>query len=514
MKKYFLLVFSLFQLTAFSQRNVIFTINTQQERKEISPYIYGANQNILDSKNSLNITQNRFGGNRSTSYNWENNFSNAGNDYYFWNDWWLLSVYGLNDYKKYCPMPGVILKSFIDTTRKANVLTMITLPAAGYVAADSFHAVDCTAPCDRWVPTYIHKPGGKYVYPPDLKDNAVYVDEELNWLISMYGKSDKGGVKFYQIDNEPDIWNQNQKYIKPKLMTPSELADLNMNYSLMIKSFDPNAIVFGYVATSWWGLEGWINGKQYLAAMKKRSDSIGKRLIDVFDVHHYPYDVLTLTGNKEWDRLQAPRILWDSTFYIPSKVGPMGWFAAAPVLIKRWQSYIDNNYPGTKLAITEWSSATVATSIMDGLYCADMLGILGRENVYAANHFNNAKEYSAAAFKLFRNYDGNKSTYGEVNVKATTSDVPHATVYASVGNSSNDNTLHIIIINKDSVQQVEGTFKITSTMNYTKGTVYYFDEKSFELKKGQEVKVINNTFIYSLPKRSATHIILKATPKI
>ena len=81
MKKFFLLVFLLIQFIAFSQRNISFTINTLKDRKEISPYIYGANQSVLDTKNSLNITQNRFGGNRTTSYNWENNFSNAGNDY-------------------------------------------------------------------------------------------------------------------------------------------------------------------------------------------------------------------------------------------------------------------------------------------------------------------------------------------------------------------------------------------------------------------------------------------------
>ncbi len=510
MKRILQIFFIVQQLMVFGQRNVTFTINTLQDRHEISPYIYGANQCILDTKNSMNITQNRFGGNRTTSYNWETNFSNAGSDYFFWNDWWLLHIFGLNDYKKYCKVPGAIVKSFIDSARKAEVLPMITLQAAGYVAADSLHAVDCIAPCNRWVKSYTSKPGKNYVYPPDLTDSAVYVDEELNWLIRMYGKSDKGGVRFYQIDNEPDIWNQNQKYIKPVLMTPAQLADLNMEYSLMISSFDPNAVVFGYVATSWWGIEGWINGKQYLKEMKKRSDSLGTRLIDAIDIHHYPYDILKLTGNTEWDRLQAPRVLWDSTYYIPSKVGPMGWFASAPVLLKRWQKYIDDNYPGTKLAMTEWSSATVSGSVNDGLYCADMLGILGRENLYAANHFNNAQEYSEAAFKLFRNYDGKKSVYGNINVKATTSDIPHATVYASEEDGRNGKRLHIVLINKDTVQSVTGSFNINSSLNYTNGVAFYFDDNSFVVKEGKKIKSIKkNTFEYILPKRSATHIVLE-----
>jgi len=45
-------------------------IDTSAERKPISPYIYGSNQEL-----DATVTAKRFGGNRTTGYNWENNFS-------------------------------------------------------------------------------------------------------------------------------------------------------------------------------------------------------------------------------------------------------------------------------------------------------------------------------------------------------------------------------------------------------------------------------------------------------
>src|SRR5690348_14783039 len=57
---------------------VTFTIDTSAERTPISPYIYGTNQDLSGTER---WTLRRFGGNRTTGYNWENNASNAGSDW-------------------------------------------------------------------------------------------------------------------------------------------------------------------------------------------------------------------------------------------------------------------------------------------------------------------------------------------------------------------------------------------------------------------------------------------------
>ena len=61
-----------------------FTINSGQEVKAISPYIYGSNSSQI-----TNRTFDRSGGNRLTGYNWETNASNAGADWYHHSDYHL-----------------------------------------------------------------------------------------------------------------------------------------------------------------------------------------------------------------------------------------------------------------------------------------------------------------------------------------------------------------------------------------------------------------------------------------
>src|SRR5690242_13588733 len=63
---------------------VHFVIDPQQNAHLISRFIYGVNQSLDGALSNLTFT--RLGGNRWTAYNWENNASNAGNDYLFQND--------------------------------------------------------------------------------------------------------------------------------------------------------------------------------------------------------------------------------------------------------------------------------------------------------------------------------------------------------------------------------------------------------------------------------------------
>ena len=70
--------------------DVNFTVNTESGRQAISPLIYGTNQLLSGGEN---FTVRRFGGNRTTGYNWENNASNAGEDWYNSSDDFLCSHY-------------------------------------------------------------------------------------------------------------------------------------------------------------------------------------------------------------------------------------------------------------------------------------------------------------------------------------------------------------------------------------------------------------------------------------
>jgi hypothetical protein len=87
--------------------DVQFTINDGQNVREISPYIYGSN-----STNIVNRTFERSGGNRMTGYNWENNASNAGSDWYHHSD------FGLSNNNANAA-PGYAVRGMIDNAATA-----------------------------------------------------------------------------------------------------------------------------------------------------------------------------------------------------------------------------------------------------------------------------------------------------------------------------------------------------------------------------------------------------------
>jgi len=121
------------------------------EPAKISPYIYGSNQEL-----DATVTAKRFGGNRTTGYNWENNFSNAGSDWLHYSDTYLLEDGGVP--KGEWSTPASVVTTFHDKALSKNVpYTLITLQAAGYVSADGNGPVsqEETAPSSRWKSTFL-----------------------------------------------------------------------------------------------------------------------------------------------------------------------------------------------------------------------------------------------------------------------------------------------------------------------------------------------------------------------
>jgi hypothetical protein len=51
----------------------------------ISPYIFGSNHMKPDTIRDVGCTVNRWGGNRSSKYNWKRDVDNAGSDWFYMN---------------------------------------------------------------------------------------------------------------------------------------------------------------------------------------------------------------------------------------------------------------------------------------------------------------------------------------------------------------------------------------------------------------------------------------------
>jgi len=505
-----------------SQINVTMTVNSTVNRNTISPYVYGANEDSLRYPNPSNIPVNRMGGNRLTGYNWENNWSNAGTDWQNSSDNWIFQTQGLNS-STWQTVAGSGGYLWVDSALKNGANMLFTLQAAGYVAADGNGSVSCTAPCNRWIPVSARKPSGSFVYPPNLTDNAVYMDEYISFLTKRYGYAYQGGIKFYQIDNEPDLWNSTHPYIwGTTAVTPTQIFNKNLEYAKMIKDMDSSAKVVGLSSFGVYGWETMLDIKNFLKNFKTASDNAGKRLLDVVDVHIYPEEQSTtnirvtsatdVSTPVQIARVQAPRSLWDSTFVENSWVPGGAYGGQACMYIKRLKSYIDQNYPGTQLSISEWSYGG-NNDISGAVATADVLGIYGREGVYMSNYFGTLSgSYIATAYQLFRNYDGKKSTFGDLSLQALTNDNQNSSIYAASVSSTSDKELHLIVINKSNTQTLNATIKINSSVSYATGTYYGFDGTSQTIsKKGSIASISNNSFTLSLPAFGVYHVVLMSS---
>ena len=164
-----------------------FLIDVSRDTSTISPFIYGINASNVDP--GIGYTARRLGGNRLTGYNWENNASNAGSDWQQSSDDYMTSVFGIPYSRE--NIPGITLTAFHDTSLAHGSYTLLTLPAAGYVARDKNGTVDSAeaAPSNRWRRVLNFK-GAPFVTTPDTADSNVYIDEEVNFLASRYGHTE------------------------------------------------------------------------------------------------------------------------------------------------------------------------------------------------------------------------------------------------------------------------------------------------------------------------------------
>ncbi len=510
-------------------KEFLFTINPDLERKPISAYIYGASQTLTETEN---WAARRIGGNRMTGYNWENNASNAGQDWEHSSDNYLTWINNISSQEE--TIPAIVLTKFIDKAINYNNYALITLQMAGYVAKDKNGTVteDETAPSNRWAAVQAAK-GSSFSLTPDLADNTVYIDELVNFLVTRYGNaSTSTGVKAYCLDNEPGLWSDTHPRIHPEKTGCVELITRSVALSKAVKNVDPFCDIHGpalYGMSAYINLadDGWNDVKgsykwyidYYLAEMNKAGQADGRRLLDVLDIHWYPEAqgderIVNSAANSRKDkeaRLQAPRSLWDKGYYENSWIGQ--WFKEYLPLIPTLLESIDNHYPGTKLAINEYNYGG-ENDVTGGIATADVLGIFGKLGVYAACYWQMQEQtdYTSAALRLYRNYDHTGSTFGDMSVQAATDDKVNSSVYAAI-TGSNPAELHIVALNKDLDAAAECEIQIAGNMNYTSGEVWYFDADSPEVRYGGVITNIQNNILnYTLPRSSASHFVLYGAP--
>jgi len=158
--------------TGTAQIQHALVIDTTEDVHRISPYVYGSNQPDWGRDTGV-VTLMRAGGNRWTAYNGETNASDAGSDYLHQND----------DYHGGGSTPGGAIRERVEPAHAAGAAALVTVPIAGYVAADKDGGGDVAASPD-YLNTrfFVSRPGESTGTVPDTSDRVVYQDQMVRWI--------------------------------------------------------------------------------------------------------------------------------------------------------------------------------------------------------------------------------------------------------------------------------------------------------------------------------------------
>jgi hypothetical protein len=449
-------------------------VDVAANRRAIDPRIYGVNWADAAQLAALNVPLHRWGGNSTTRHNWKTNGDNRGSDWYF------ESIPGSG-------AQGAAFDDFVQLSRQNGSEPMVTIPLIGWVGKNgpggtklaSFSAAKYGAQqdCDwSWFPDACNgvRTNGTNVTGNDPSDanvasSAQYQKEWAQHLVARWGLAASGGVRYYLYDNEPSLWHHTHRDVHPGGQTMTELRDLMIAYGTAIRQADPGAV---FVGPEEWGWSGYFlsgydqkygnetgcwscapdkaanGGMDYmpwlLAQMQQHEQATGSRLLHVFSLHYYPQGGefgSDTSSSMQARRNRSTRSLWDPGYTDET------WIGDEVRLIPRMKEWVSAHYPGLATGITEYSWG--ADDHINGATAqADVLGIFGREGLDVGTRWvvPAAGTPTFKAIQMYRNYDGARSTFGDVSVKATAPSPDDIAAFAA--ERSSDGAVTVMAINK------------------------------------------------------------------
>lgn len=355
-------------------------INVLSDRHFISPYIYGgafpaSTAAITDS----GTTVVRWGGNASSTYNWQLGTDNADNDWYF-EDFTFCGLGGSNS----ATCADSDSRQWITDVQKAGsnpLMTMVMLPWVAQSpeqsvqqgnGSNNYHwvfSVSQDGACSSNVDPYNTDAGinlesncstamvassvqlNRAYYP--LLDNhsqscpgstCVY---RSDWAIALatafnnpapatacpISYSTITSCHFYDMDNEIDIWGSTHVDVHPNPSGYDELASVYLTEASNLKGWDPAAVRLGPVSCCWWFYWNGANNNDksahagidflpwWLNQIYWQDQIAGSRSLDIFDIHAYPDgpDMSNYTtAQKQAAAVSIYRDYWDPTLVSPS----------------------------------------------------------------------------------------------------------------------------------------------------------------------------------------------------
>lgn len=485
------------------------SVDTTDQTHAISPDIYGWNDYQLNptAAKAANITINRWGGDGSQRYNYQLDVLNSASDWYFENQTEATGVEDTSFFNQVIASNNSIGMKTLGTVDVLGWVsingTSCSFPVATYPNQAS---VDSGRQCGNG--TYADgvngctSSGGCNITGNDPTvtsksiDQATFAGGWVTYLVGKFGNAASGtGVSIYDLDNEPAWWDAVHRDVHPVASTYDEVTNNGIAVAAAVKAADPTAEVSGPVVDYWWNYfyskkdieNGWSSGspcwepwsnpvdrkahsgipfiEYYLQQFAAYENTNSVRLLDYLDLHTYfaaDNAGLTTAGDTDLQvaRVNSTRVFWDPTYTDPNYPQPnyitdSNYTAScstplqAPQLIPMAKSWVAKDYPGTKIAFTEYNWGG-QESINGAVAQADILGIFGAYGLDLATLWGPPDPSSQVpglmAYEIFRNYDGKNSTFGDTALASTSASQGNLSVYGAV--RSSDNAITIVVINK------------------------------------------------------------------
>jgi Glycoside hydrolase family 44/Fibronectin type III domain len=485
--------------TASTSTQVQVVVDPLADRHPINPNVYGGAypKDAATIKDS-GMTVVRWGGDATSTYNWQLYTDNAAADWY-WEDFAYTEI-GVGDSVQFIkdvkaagsnPLMTMVMLPWVAKSAENASNGNWSFSVATYgpqCAVDPYNSdagnglqTDCKTPVTTNAVTSAYYP---LLDQPGTNDPAgsVYRSQWAAALATAFG----GAPHLYDMDNEIDIWGSTHRDVHPNPSGYNELRDTFLAESRALKTWDSAAIRLGPVSCCWWfywngensndkGAHAGIDFLPWWLNEVYWSDQIaGTRSLEVFDIHAYPdqpdgFSSFT-QAQKQAAAARIYRDYWDPTYVSESSDINQVWTTqiqpnhTIAFRIPRMRAILNSIYPGTQIAFTEWSAAFAGESdFSTALGDADAYGILGRERMDLASRWGapDPANPNYQALKLFRNYDGAHSSFASISVSATHNADPNLfSVYAAIAPGGNQLTL--MVLNKDPANTASVSFNLNS----------------------------------------------------
>ncbi|MGO9338703.1 MAG: glycoside hydrolase family 44 protein [Terracidiphilus sp.] len=500
-------------VTVTSATAVTVNIDTLANRHTISPFVYGGNFSSAATVSDLGATLGRWGGNATSTYNWQLHTYNADADYYF------------EDFNTGGNGNESDSVQFITDVQNAGSHPLTTMATLGWVAqsaeiasppnehwsfsvakfgaqcsvdqyntdAGNGQETDCKTPVTTVPQTEAYYPlvdtAGNC--PAGTTDASTCFDRET-WaqaLAAAFGNSTCAvpyttitSCHFYDMDNEVDIWGGTHRDVHPNPSGYDELANMFENEGSALKTWDPAAVRFGPVSCCWyfyWAgansndraahggvdfLPWWLNQIYWMDQIN------GARTLDVFDIHAYAEANNSGLSTAQLQAISASvyRDYWDPTYISTASDITQPYTTSVepdystPFRIPRMKALVNAIYPGTPLSFTEWSAAFYQESdFSTALGDAEAYGIFGREGLSFATRWGAPVQGNPnyQALKMYTNYDGAHHGFGTLSVSDLNNGNPSLfSSYAALNTTGT--VMTIMVLNEDPANTAQVTFNL------------------------------------------------------